>query len=471
MIKNERQFKVTQTQALRFKEAISSARTKGIPEDTDPVIWKAYIEGMESQLATLKREIEEYNLLKSGKIDRIEVASLDEFPLGIIKARIVRGLTQKELADRIGVKPQQIQRWEDSDYETAGFNNFIKIAEALEIAVHESILLQQKAQNSPKVLAECGIDLKFVQRRLVPTAGNESHRILSAASEYLKRIWGLVVSPDGTIDTRSVNWTAAETVRYKLPKDANPVRVRAYTQYAYYIAEQVAGTLAGSSAPVPRDWKLAREAFSSDDGVLSLGTALEKAWQMNIAVIPLSDPIRFHGCCWRINSRNVIVLKQSVRAEARWLFDLLHELYHAGDNSHQTFATVVGDGANDQRRESADERAANLFAGNVLLAGVAEELYRECLMGAKGHVANLKRSVRNVAERRNVNLGVLANYVAYSLKEEQDVDWWGAASNLQPESDDAYTIAATIFKTKFRADKLPEMDRTLIELATLEPEV
>lgn len=469
MIKNDHQFGVTKTQARRFEEALATARAKEVPEGTDPVIWNAYIDGLDSQLSTLHRQLQEYALLKSGKVDRIEVASLDEFPLGIIKARIARGVTHQELADRIGVKPQQIQRWENSDYETAGFNNLIKIADALGISVHESITFRHKAQNNAEILAEYGIDLKFLQRRLVPDAGREPHNILSAAADYLWKIWGLVVNSDGSIDTRSFNYTAAALVRYKLPKDANSLRVRAYTQYAFHIAEKVAETLPERSAVVPRDWKQARNTFSGPDGTVSLEAVLRKAWQMNIAVIPLSDSIRFHGCCWRIKNRNVIILKQSVRAEARWLFDLLHELYHAGEEAEQTFDAVLGDGMDEERRVSSEEQAANEFAGNVLLSGAAEELYQECLAGARGHVANLKRSVRAVAERRNVNLGVLANYVAYALKEERDIDWWGAASNLQPDSDDAYSIAATVFKDCFEAQGLTAIDRQLVELATVEP--
>jgi transcriptional regulator with XRE-family HTH domain/Zn-dependent peptidase ImmA (M78 family) len=471
MIKNERQFGVTQSQARSFEEVLAAARAKDVPEDTDPVIWKAYIDGMESQLGTLKRELEEYSLLKSGKVNRIEVASLEEFPLGIIKARIARGVTHKELADRIGVKPQQIQRWEKSDYETTGFSNFIKIADALKIAVHESISFRHKAQSSPEILATYGIDMKFLQRRLAPNAGNETHEILAAASGYLRKIWGLVVESDGSIDTHTFSCAAAGQARYKLPKDASPLKVRAYTQYAYYMAERVASTIPENSSVVPRDWELAREALCESDGTLSLENVLHKVWKMNIAVIPLSDPIRFHGCCWRINNRNVLVLKQSVRAESRWLFDLLHELYHAGEEAEHTFENMLGDGVDEQRRESQEEQAANRFAGNVLLVGAAENLYKECIAEANGRVANLKKAVQKVAERRSVNLGVLANYVAYSLKADQDIEWWGAASNLQPESDDAHSIVAAVFKDHFKAEKLEVNDRMLVELATMEPTV
>lgn len=468
MIKNERQFGITQKQARHFEQAIAEAKRKAVPDDTDPVIWKAYIEGMESQLSTLEREIAEYRFLKAGNVDRIDVGSLEEFPQGIIKARIVRGLTHKELADRIGVKPQQVQRWEDADYETTGFNNFIKISEALGIHVHESISFRHQAKNTSDRLSELGIDLKFLQKRLAPDAGTDLHDILKAASGYLKSIWNLAVLGDGTIDARTFSCAAADVARYKLPKDANPVRIRAYTQYAYHVAERIAASTSGDSQAIPRDWRDARSALSKG-GQLSLQSALEKVWAMGIPVVPLSDSIRFHGCCWRIDGRNVIILKQSVRAESRWLFDLLHELYHAGEDNSPTFASTSIDGTEAERRESEEERAANEFAGNVLLGGAANKLYKEALTRAKGQLPLLKKAVLQVATSHEVDVGVLANYVAHALKVEQDADWWGAATNLQPESADAYSIASAAFKAHFDATRLLKEDRHLIELATTEP--
>ncbi|WP_299808960.1 XRE family transcriptional regulator [uncultured Roseibium sp.] len=468
MIKNERQFGVTQNQARNFEAAIAEAKGKKVPQDTDPLLWKAYIEGMESQLTTMQREIAEYKQLKSGTVNQIEVGSLEEFPLGIIKARIVRGFTHKELADRIGVKPQQVQRWEDSDYETIGFNKLIKIGNALGISVHESISFRHEAKNTADKLNELGIDLKFLRKRLAPGAGKDLHDVLKAASGYLKRIWNLTVLGDGTIDTRTFDCTAANIARYKLPKDANPVRIRAYTQYAYYVAERVASSMSSDSQPIPRDWKEAREALS-EDGRLSLQSALHTVWAMGIPVVPLSDTIRFHGCCWRFNGRNVIILKQSVRAESRWLFDLLHELYHAGENESHGFDPTAIDGTASERRDSEDERAANEFAGNILLCGSADDLYKEALSKAKGQLPQLKKAVRQVAKSHQVDVGVLANYVAYALKSEQDADWWGAAVNLQPESADAYSTTLSAFNAHFDGSSLPEEDLKLVMLATTEP--
>jgi hypothetical protein len=60
MIDNDHQLAVTRMQAKRFQEAIAAKKTAERPEDVAPGIWKAMIDGMESILETLTREIAEY---------------------------------------------------------------------------------------------------------------------------------------------------------------------------------------------------------------------------------------------------------------------------------------------------------------------------------------------------------------------------------------------------------------------------
>ena len=139
MIKNKLQFGVSQTQASRFETALIAARAKDVPAGTHPRMWQAYLDGMESQLVTLRREIADYQALSSGAVENIYVGSLEELPLGLIKARIARGLTHQQLADRLKVKAQQIQRWENDDYGSISFNRLVEIANALEVEVSECI--------------------------------------------------------------------------------------------------------------------------------------------------------------------------------------------------------------------------------------------------------------------------------------------------------------------------------------------
>jgi HTH-type transcriptional regulator / antitoxin HipB len=71
----------------------------------------------------LKQEIAEYEQLKSGKISTFILGSISDLPTTLIKARISTGMTQKELADKIGIQEQQIQRYEASHYSSASFDH------------------------------------------------------------------------------------------------------------------------------------------------------------------------------------------------------------------------------------------------------------------------------------------------------------------------------------------------------------
>ena len=51
---------------------------------------------------------------------------------------------REELAARLGVKPQQIQRYEASDYQTASFARLREIARLLGLDVRERVEMVQK---------------------------------------------------------------------------------------------------------------------------------------------------------------------------------------------------------------------------------------------------------------------------------------------------------------------------------------
>jgi len=52
-------------------------------------------------------------------------------------------LTQEHLAARLGVKPQQIQGYEASDYQAASFARLREIARLLGLRVRETVKLVQ----------------------------------------------------------------------------------------------------------------------------------------------------------------------------------------------------------------------------------------------------------------------------------------------------------------------------------------
>ena len=63
-----------------------------------------------------------------------------ELPTVLIKARIAQGLSQKDLAERIGLKEQQIQRYEATDYASASLNRIKEVVSALGAATSKYAL-------------------------------------------------------------------------------------------------------------------------------------------------------------------------------------------------------------------------------------------------------------------------------------------------------------------------------------------
>jgi HTH-type transcriptional regulator / antitoxin HipB len=134
MITNELQYRVTKSEVQKFEMAMEGLKQKPLGK-TDPLVRKAQLEGMKSQLEDLQRELADYEALKGNKRKEFNAASLTELPLALIQVRIARGLTQENLAMKLGVSKQQVQRDEENLYDGASLQRLDKIAEMLGVKV------------------------------------------------------------------------------------------------------------------------------------------------------------------------------------------------------------------------------------------------------------------------------------------------------------------------------------------------
>ncbi len=62
----------------------------------------------------------------------------------MIRARIASGLSQRGLADRLGLKEQQIQRYEASDYASASFARIKRVVSALGMELDGALLAAEE---------------------------------------------------------------------------------------------------------------------------------------------------------------------------------------------------------------------------------------------------------------------------------------------------------------------------------------
>ena len=66
-----------------------------------------------------------------------ELSGVAELPTVLIKARIAQGLSQKDLAERLGLQEQQIQRYEATEYASASLTRIKEVVSALGAATNK----------------------------------------------------------------------------------------------------------------------------------------------------------------------------------------------------------------------------------------------------------------------------------------------------------------------------------------------
>lgn len=482
MIMNERQYRITKAQADKFEQAL--ARVIATPSDSQnlhPLLRKAQQEALKSQLTELQQQLAEYDALRTGERLVLEVSSFDDLPQALIKSRIAAGLSQKELAERLNMKEQQIQRYEATKYASASIERVREIIEALGVTVREEVFLPG-AHISPanffKRLQEAGFSRDFVLSRMLPGPlaaqfrekngkSQDSKPVIQAAGIISRILKCNVAEILGVSSLQLDTLVATGTARFKVPAGANERQVRAYSFYAHHLALlTLQATIDLPKKPIPIDAGRVRQEITAAYGSVTFENALRYAWSLGIPVLPLSDKGTFHGACFRENGRNVIVLKQHTRSADRLLHILEHEYRHAGHEPEQLQRDVIEAGETSrERRESEEEQLCSQFAGDVALDGRADDLVEMCVEASSGKVQLLTSVVPKIAAREGVSVGSLANYLAYRLWQDEVTNWWGAAENLQVKAGNPWGVAKDIFLKNINWRRLSEPDRILLQQA------
>lgn len=128
MIYSDKQLSVSSMQLTKLQEALAVA--KGRASD-QPWLKQAEIDALKSQIVDVEAEIAEYNLLKSRQISFSKTYALEELPRVLVQARIASGMSQTDLAEKLNMKPQQVQRYEATDYMGASLARLIEVSRAL----------------------------------------------------------------------------------------------------------------------------------------------------------------------------------------------------------------------------------------------------------------------------------------------------------------------------------------------------
>jgi len=147
MIANERQYRTSKSQLQMLLDAITEM---GIPDEEISVLEKAERDALMSEVAVLRDQIKEYEDLRSGKVKVLRARGLEGLPGMLVRARIGQRLTQRELAALVGIREQQIQKYEASDYAGASLTRLREIANALKLEIEEVAELKETLEDGSK---------------------------------------------------------------------------------------------------------------------------------------------------------------------------------------------------------------------------------------------------------------------------------------------------------------------------------
>jgi ribosome-binding protein aMBF1 (putative translation factor) len=144
MITNERQYHVTKGAIREFEKSLE--KLDNGDTDTRPEMKPIYRAAFESQILELQEQIAEYEGVRQGRVPVVETDELAGIGELLIKSRIAAGLTQRDLAERLGLKEQQIQRYESSEYQQAKLSRILEVADTLGIEFRAQVTLPVKAE-------------------------------------------------------------------------------------------------------------------------------------------------------------------------------------------------------------------------------------------------------------------------------------------------------------------------------------
>lgn len=139
MIATEEEHRIAESEAQKFEQAIAAARESEPGPDVHPRIHEAMTESLESELDILREQLDRYEALTAGKVRQRTVRSLREVPVLLIEGRIAAGLTQRQLAERLGLPEQKIQRYESTLYSGASLDRLQDVADALGLEIEEQV--------------------------------------------------------------------------------------------------------------------------------------------------------------------------------------------------------------------------------------------------------------------------------------------------------------------------------------------
>lgn len=131
MIYSDKQRRISAREVERLRVSLEAAKAS---DDGPAWLRAAEVDALQSEIDRIDADIAEYDMLKAGELKPAKSFALEDLPTILVQARIASGMTQTDLAKALGMKPQQVQRYEASAYSGANLARLVETSKVLGVA-------------------------------------------------------------------------------------------------------------------------------------------------------------------------------------------------------------------------------------------------------------------------------------------------------------------------------------------------
>lgn len=395
LILNDRDLLAAKSDLQAVLDALSSENTFRLAGSGISVsVIRRHTEMLHRRQESLQSAIRSYESLKAKNSDLLN-AWRSEPGVILVLARIYRGLSQKQVAQKLGMREQQIQRYEADRYRSISLSNFKRICTALGVSLTADV------NGDPD---EAGFFIK--PDKLDP---NELRRVLT----YVRKEGWLSDKQTSLSDEEAlgalVNYATSTRDRFGGPalfrKSApkagqlGALSLHVWRARVVSMLEQNIEEMDISFDPTDISWLTELVKLSTNDDGPLRAIRLLNEHGIAVAVVSAVPGTGLDGAAFLERGVPVIALTLRYDRTDYFWFTLLHELGHVFLHLHDDLAGGFFD---DFENESLDslEQEANDFAASVI---VPPELWRL----SPARIAKTSDAVEQLARKLEINSALI----------------------------------------------------------------
>lgn len=140
MIKNQKQAGITKIRLSELRKTLETLITK--KENYSDLEYELAENALLGMIDDLEKQLKIYESLVNNNFHIWKPKNLEDLSNALIAARLAQNLSQQDLASKLGIKEQQVQRYEATDFESASWTKICEFANALNLDfAFESVII------------------------------------------------------------------------------------------------------------------------------------------------------------------------------------------------------------------------------------------------------------------------------------------------------------------------------------------